>query len=232
MVLLGTGVTCLPLPRLFICGPGRAILFFQWHAYCKGSLGGVLNLNYYVIMDGLFNLYLHNLWTVFYICSNYSFEIHLDHHFCCENKEKAYYLKLFWISIEYSKMTCTTTHATTCARCNVESLPRDLPQPSENFTQADPPGSNMHTTGVFIPALWTCLWTFGGKWFLFCYYLRTAKICTIADFHIFVYLFMTFSFVTPLVFLFGLLMQLFVADYMCRLCHEIIDFVTPCFWSS
>ena len=39
-------------------------------------------------------------------------------------------------------MTCTTTRATTHARCNAENLLGDPPQPSENFTQPDQPGSN------------------------------------------------------------------------------------------
>ena len=39
-------------------------------------------------------------------------------------------------------MTHTTTRATTRARRNVENPPGDPPQPSENFTQADPPGSD------------------------------------------------------------------------------------------
>ena len=39
-------------------------------------------------------------------------------------------------------MTHTTTRATTHARRNTENPPGDPPQPSENFTQADPPGSD------------------------------------------------------------------------------------------
>ena len=39
-------------------------------------------------------------------------------------------------------MTRTTTRATTRARRNTENPPGDPSQPSENFTQADPPGSD------------------------------------------------------------------------------------------
>ena len=39
-------------------------------------------------------------------------------------------------------MTRTTTRATTRARRNAENPPGDPPQPSENFTQPDPPGSD------------------------------------------------------------------------------------------
>ena len=39
-------------------------------------------------------------------------------------------------------MTRTTTRATTRARRNVENPPGDPSQPSENLTQADPPGSD------------------------------------------------------------------------------------------
>ena len=39
-------------------------------------------------------------------------------------------------------MTRTTTCATTCTRQNAENPPRDIPQPSENFTQVNLPGSD------------------------------------------------------------------------------------------